>query len=320
MKAAQINKYGGYEVFEINNDAPKPTVGEGKVLVEVYAASINPFDKAVRAGFMKNMMPLNFPAILGGDFAGVVKEIGEGVTEFKVGDEVFGSANIFSGGSGSFAEFATAKARNAAIKPKNITFEQVGALPLVGSSAVQALEEHMNLHNDQKILIHGGAGGIGHIAIQLAKTLGAYVVTTVSGNDKDFVKQLGADEVIDYKNEKFEEKIKDPSTGSGQVFDAVFYTVGGEVTNKSLQVLKKGGVLVSMIGEPDAKFAEEREITAIRQGTKVNTKHLERLAQLIENGKIKVNIAKIFPLDQIQDAFKYQEELHSRGKIVLKIR
>jgi len=291
MKAAQINKYGGYEVFEINNDAPKPTVGEGKVLVEVYAASINPFDKAVRAGFMKNMMPLNFSAILGGDFAGVVKEIGEGVTEF-----------------------------NAAIKPKNITFEQVGALPLVGSSAVQALEEHMNLHNDQKILIHGGAGGIGHIAIQLAKTLGAYVVTTVSGNDKDFVKQLGADEVIDYKNEKFEEKIKDPSTGSGQVFDAVFDTVGGEVTNKSLQVLKKGGVLVSMIGEPDAKFAEEREITAIRQGTKVNTKHLERLAQLIENGKIKVNIAKIFPLDQIQDAFKYQEELHSRGKIVLKIR
>ena len=169
MKAAQINKYGGIEEFEINNETSKPTVSKGKVLVEVYAASINPFDKTVRSGFVKNMMPLNFPVVLGGDFSGVIKELGEGVAEFKVGDEVYGSANIFSGGSGSFAEFAILKARNMAIRPKNISFEEAAALPLVGSSAVQALEEHMKLQRDQRILIHGGAGGIGHIAIQLAK-------------------------------------------------------------------------------------------------------------------------------------------------------
>ena len=311
MKAVQINKYGGYEVLEINENAAKPSPGKGQVLVEVHTASINPFDWKVRAGYMKDFMPLNFPAILGGDFSGIVKEIGEGVAEFKVGDEVYGSANVFSGGSGSFAEFAVAGTINAAKKPKKVDFIQAAALPLVGSSAVQALKQHMNLRRSNRILIHGGAGGIGHIAVQLAKALGSYVATTVNADDKDFVRQLGVDEIIDYKSEKFEEKIKD--------FDAVFDTVGGETTNKSFKVLKKGGVLVSMLGQPDAKFAQEYGVTAIGQGTKVNTQHLNRLAKLVDSGKIKVNIAKIFSLDQIKEAFKYQEEGHPRGKVVLKM-
>ncbi|OGK26525.1 hypothetical protein A2954_00990 [Candidatus Roizmanbacteria bacterium RIFCSPLOWO2_01_FULL_37_12] len=312
MKAVQINKYGGYDVLVVKKYVPRPTIGEGQALVEIYAASINPFDKTVRSGGMQKIVPLQFPITLGGDFSGVVKEIGEGVSEFKIGDEVYGSANIFSGGSGSFAEFATAKIRNVAMKPKNTSFQEAAALALVGSSAVQALEEHIKLQSGNKILIHGGAGGIGHVAIQLAKALGAYVATTVSSDDKEFVIQLGTDEIIDYKNEKFEEKIKD--------FDAILDTVGGEVTNKSLAVLRKGGTLVSMIGQPDLKLAEKLGVIAIRQRTRVSTQHLERLAQLVENGNIKIKIAKIFPLDQVREAFKYQEEGYPRGKVVIKVK
>ncbi len=312
MKAVQINKYGGYEVLEVNDNTAKPSVGKGQVLVEVQAASINPFDWKVRAGYMKDFMPLNFPATMGGDFAGVVIEVGEGVSDFRVGDEVYGSANIFSGGSGSFAEFAAANTVNTAIKPKNTSFVEAAALPLVGSSSVQALEEHIKLKGGEKILIHGGAGGIGHISIQVAKAIGAYVVTTINTDDKDFVRQFGADEVIDYKSEKFEEKLKD--------FDAVFDTVGGETTNKSFQVLKKGGVLVSMAGQPDSKLAEKFGVTAIGQGSKVNSQNLNRLTELVDSQKIRVNIDKVFPFEETKEAFRYQEEVHPRGKVVLKIK
>ena len=322
MKAVQINKYGGYDVLEVNENATKPKTGEEQVLVEVYAVSINPFDYKVRSGMYKNMMPLKFPSTVGGDFAGVVKEVSEGVYDLKVGDEVYGSANVFSGGSGSFADFTVAPAINLARKPKNADFIEAAALPLVGSSAVQALEEHIKLQNGptfakasagkQKILIHGGAGGIGHIAIQLAKTLGSYVATTVSTDDKEFVKKLGADEVVDYKLKKFEEILKD--------FDAIFDTVGGETTSRSFKVMKKGGMLVSMVGQPDAKLASEYGVTAIGQGSKVNTQHLNRLAELVETGKIRVNIDKVFLLGEIKEAFKYQEEGHLRGKVVLEVK
>src|SRR3989338_9222057 len=312
MKAVQINRYGGYEVLEINQNAPTPSIDKEQVLVKVQAASINPFDGAVRSGALQKMAPLQFPITLGGDFSGIVSEVGTDVSEYKVGDEVYGSANILSGGSGSFAEYAQVRISNMAKKPKNADFIESAALPLVGSSAVQALEEHIKLQNKQKILIHGGAGGIGHIAIQLAKALGAYVATTVSTDDMEFVIQLGTDEIIDYKNEKFEEKIKD--------FDAILDTVGGEVTNKSLAVLRKGGTLVSMIGQPDLKLAEKLGVIAIRQRTRVSTQHLERLAQLVENGNIKIKIAKIFPLDQVREAFKYQEEGYPRGKVVIKVK
>ncbi len=322
MKAAQINKYGGVDVIIINGTAAKPNPRQGQILVEVLAASINPFDSAVREGYMHKMRPLEFPATLGGDFAGVIAEVGENIADFKIGDEVYGSANFFNGGSGSFAEFTLSNGSNSALKPKTINFLEAASLPLVGSSAIQALEEHIKLQKKgpafakasagkQKILIHGGAGGIGTVAIQLAKTLGAYVATTVSNDDKDFVKSLGADVVIDYKAQKFEEILKD--------FDAVYDTVGGETTNRSFKVLKKGGVIVSMLGQPNPDLAQKYGVTAIGQGTKVNTHHLTRLAKLVDSGKIKVNVDKIFPLSQIKEAFKYQENGHPRGKVVLKI-
>lgn len=302
MKAVQINKYGGRDVLEVNNDAPKPTPRENQVLVEVRAVSINPVDWKIREGYFKQA-PLQFPLTLGGDFAGVVVESGE---------EFFGTATALGGGSGSFAEFAAANTDSIAPKPKSASFEEAAALPLAGSSAVQALEEHIKLQNGQKILIHGGAGGIGHLAVQFAKALGAYVATTVSTDDVDFVRSLGADEVIDYKTQDFENVLKDMA--------AVFDTVGGETRDKSLGVLKKGGILVSMLGEPNPELVQKYGVSAIGQNTSTNTAHLTRLAQLVDAGKVKVNVDKTFSLDQAKEAFAYQEDVHPRGKVVLKIK
>lgn len=312
MKAVQINSYGGTEVLEINDNVPMPQPSKGQVLVENHAASINPIDWKIRAGYLKEMMPLSFPVILGGDFAGRVVELGEGITEFKVGDKVYGSAIVLNGGSGSFAQVLAANIANLAHKPKNIDFIEAAALPLVGASAIQALEDHIKLHKGQKILIHGGAGGIGHISIQLAKALGAVVVTTVSTKDMDFVKNLGADQVIDYSAQPFEQIVKD--------IDSVFDTVGGQTSDKSFQVLKRGGMIVSMIGQPNLVLAEKYGITAIGQNTNTNTEHLNRLAELVMSRKIKVHVDKIFPLQKAQEAFKHLEEGHPRGKVVLKIK
>ena len=311
MKAVQINTYGGNEVLEINGNASKPTLAQGQVLVEVHAASLNPVDGAIRAGYLKEMVPLSFPATLGGDFSGVVTEGGEAVSDFKVGDPVYGQAILLNGGSGSLAQFVAANTANTARKPQNVNYVEAAALPLAGVSALQALEEHIKLEAGQKILIHGGAGGIGTIAIQLAKSLGGYVATTVRADDRDYVKELGADQVIDYQNEAFEEMLRE--------FDAVLDTVGGEITNKSFQVLKKGSILVSMLGQPNPERAEKYGVTAIGQSTNTNTQHLNRLAELIDGGKIKVQLDKVFPLEQAREAFKHLEEGHPRGKVVVKI-
>lgn len=313
MKAAQYQRYGGPEVIEINENAPKPTAASGQVLVEVYAASLNPIDWKVRAGYFKSM-PLKFPVTIGGNFSGVITQLGESVSEFKVGNEVFGQALVLNGGSGSLAKFTASNVANTALKPKSINHVEAASLPLVGTSTIQALEEHIGLGKagNKKILIHGGAGGIGTIAIQLAKYLGAYVATTVSTDDKEYAKQLGADIVIDYKNEKFEDMLKD--------YDAVFDTVGGDTTDRSFKVLKRGGVLVSMVGEPTKELAKKFNVTAIGQMTNTDVNHLKRLAELVDNGVIKPQVDKVFPLEQAREAFEYLEKSHPRGKVIVKIK
>lgn len=307
MKAAQINQHGGPEVIAIN-EIDKPTPKDGQVLVEVHAASINPFDSKIRGGAME----IPFPFTIGGDYAGTVVAVGTGVLDFKTGDGVYGSAIVLSGGSGAMSEFATANLKNSARKPEKTTWEEAAALPLVGSSAIQALLDHIHLQSGQKILIHGGAGGIGHIAIQIAKALGGFVATTVSAKDIDFVKSLGADEVIDYKAQKFEEMLKD--------YDAVYDTVGGPTTDASFRVLKKGGVLVSMLGQPNETLAKEHEVTAIGQGTHTNAEHLQQLAKFVDDGKVKIHIDKTFPLSEVKEAFTYQETNHPQGKVIIKIK
>ncbi len=311
MKAVQIDSYGGASVLGVVENATKPVASAGQVLVRVHAVSINPFDWKLRAGYAKDYLPLKFPIVMGGDFAGVVVSLGEKVTGFGVGDEVYGQAAVYAGGSGAFAEFATAVVGKIAKKPKNVDFVEAASLPLVGLSALQVLETHIKLKGGRKILIHGGAGGIGSLAIQIAKALGAYVATTVSSDDLEFARSLGADEVIDYKSQVFEEKLKD--------FDAVFDTVGGEITNKSFKVLKKGGIIVSMAGAPSAELAKEYGVVAIGQMTNGTTEGLKRLAELVESGKVKAQVDKVFPLTEVKAAFRHLEQGHPRGKVVMTI-
>jgi len=312
MKAAQINKYGGSEVVEINKNAPKPAVSQGHLLVEVHAAGVNPVDWKIREGYMQQMVPLQFPATLGGDFSGVVAEIGGGVSGFKNGDEVYGYASVLSGGSGSFAEFALADAKTTARKPENISHVEAGALPLTGVSAWQALVDHIGISGGKKILIHGGAGGIGTIAVQLARHIGAYVAATASAKDLQHVKELGADEALDYKNQSFEDMLHN--------YDAVFDTVGGETYERSFKVLRKGGIIVSMLEQPRSELMEQYGVNAIGQFTQVDSERLAKLAELVDKSVIKVHVDKTFPLEQAGEALAYLQQGHPRGKVVLKMK
>ena len=311
MKSAQISKYGSSEVIEINQNTSEPTVSSGKVLVIIKAAGVNPVDWKIREGGMQQIISLQFPSILGIDFSGVIKQIGEDLypSDFKQGDEVYGQAGVISGGSGAFAEMALVNTESIANKPKSLSHVEAAALPLVGVSAWKALMENIELSKDQKILIHGGAGGIGSIAIQLAKNLGAYVATTVSANDKQFVQELGADVVIDYKTQTFEDVLHE--------YDAVFDTVGGETYTRSFKVLKKGGIIVSMLEQPNSELMSRYGIKAIFQFTQADRELLRKLAQWVDENNIRVNVEKTFSLEDTGKALDYQKDLHPRGKVVL---
>jgi len=311
MKAAQLTHYGGKEAVKIA-DVSTPTTSDGKILVEVYAAGVNPVDWKIQLGYLKDYMPLELPATLGGDFAGIVTEVGNGVTEFRKGDEVYGQASVLAGSSGSFAEFALTNSTTIAPKPKKINFVEAGSLPLAGTSAIQAMTEHIKLKKGQKILIHGGAGGIGSMAIQIAKHLGAHVATTVSPNDMGYVKELGADQIIDYKSQKFEDVVKD--------YDAVFDTAGGDNANRSISVLKQGGTLVSMAGQVDEELAKIHGITAISQMSQVTTEHLHKLTELVDNGVVKIHVEKTFRLEEAVEALDYLENTPPKGKVVIRIK
>lgn len=312
MKAAQINTYGGSDVVEITHGAAKPAAPAEGLLVQVYAAGVNPVDWKIREGYLKKMVPLQFPATLGGDFSGVVIDVGDGVADFNPGDEVYGQAIIVGGGSGSFAEFATTNAGSAAQKPKTVSHTEAAALPLAGVSALQALTEHMQLSGGHKILIHGGAGGIGTMAIQLAKHLGAEVATTATAAEKHYVQQLGAAEIIDYQNQRFEDVVKD--------FDAVFDTVGGETYERSFRVLKRGGIIVSMVEQTRGDLMERYGVTAVAQATRVTSERLTQLADLVDQRAVTVHLDKLFSLEQAGEALAYLQTGQPHGKVVLQIK
>jgi alcohol dehydrogenase len=314
MKSIQIKRYGNSDVVEVNDTASVPTVSTGKILVNVKASGVNPADWKIREGYFQQMAPLQFPSTLGMDFSGFVKQRGEDdmSSDFKEGDEVYGQASVFSGGSGAFAELALANKDSIAYKPKTLNHAEAAALPLVGVSAWQALVENIGLTNGQKILLHGGAGGIGSIAIQLAKHLGAHVTTTASTNDKEFVQRLGADQVIDYKTENFEDMPHD--------YDSVFDTVGGDTYKRSFKVLKKGsGIIVSMLEQPNSELMNQYGIKAVFLFSQVNRQRLAKLAQWVDQNNIKVNVDKTFSLDQASKALDYQKDVHPRGKVVLTV-
>src|SRR5215204_3569841 len=299
MKSIQIKKYGGSDVVEVNKTASVSSISSAKILVNVKASGVNPSDWKIREGYFHQMAPLQFPSTLGGDFSGIVKQIGEDddiSSDFKQGDEVYGYISVLSGGSGAFAELALANKDNIAYKPKSLNHLEAAGLPLVGVCAWQALVENIGLSKDQKILIHGGAGGIGSIAIQLAKHL---------------VQQLGADQIIDYKKENFEDVIHD--------YDAVLDTVAGETYKRSFKVLKRGGIIVSMLEQPNTELMNQYGIKAIFLFSQVNRQRLTRLAQWVDQNNIKVNIDKTFPLDEADKALDYQNGVHPRGKLVLTV-
>jgi alcohol dehydrogenase len=307
MIAAQITRFGHPNVLKIN-DIPEPEPHDGQVLVEVHASSINPFDTIMREGQVK--FPL--PATLGGDIAGVVKKVSSGVSHVKPGDSVYGQANVLSGASGAFAEFATTGANQVARIPKNLSFSEAASLVLTGLSALQVIEGKMKLQSGQTILIHGAAGGIGSVAVQIAKHLGAVVTAAATGRGVEYVKALGADHSIDYQAGPFEAGL------SG--FDAVFATVPGDIVDRSFQVLRRGGILVSMLGTPSAELAAKYGVTAIGQQTRTSPESLNRLSELVEQRAVSPHIDQVFALPEIAKAFEARESGHPLGKVVVQIR
>lgn len=309
MKAAQIDDYGGAEKIRLREIAV-PLPGPGQVLIQVLAASLNPFDTKLREGVMHDSIPLSFPYTPGGDVAGVVESIGTATTEFNVGDMVYGQASAISGGSGSLAEYALASPKQLALAPTTITMVDAATLPLVGVSALQALTEHIKLQAGQKLFINGGTGGIGTIAIQIAKHIGAYVAVTATGNGMTLASQLGADEIIDYRTDRFTDKLRD--------FDAVFDTVGQDF-DLALRILKPGGAAVSMVATADEALASRLDVTAISQATKVTSEKLKKVASLVDAGAIKPQVSAVYPLEEVAVAFQAREHGEASGKIAIRI-
>ncbi|USN96158.1 MAG: NADP-dependent oxidoreductase [Candidatus Nomurabacteria bacterium] len=310
MKAAQINDYGDSSSIQIN-EAEKPTVTDDKVLVEVGAAGLNPFDLAVLAGFAKSMAPLVFPATLGQDFAGTIVEVGANVSNFAIGDRVYGTANAMFGGSGAFAEFTLADVSNIAHTPDELSDVEAASLPTAGISALQAIDT-MNVQNGNNVFINGGSGGVGSIAIEIAKSRGAHVATTVSGVNIDYTKSLGADEVIDYKTVLYSDVIHD--------YDSLLNNVRSNDNDKLLRTLKKGGVAVSLVGPFDEDLAKKLGVATSAQMTHINNESLTKLAQLIDQGVVHATIDRTLSLNQIKDAYDALANESIRGKIVISIR
>jgi NADPH:quinone reductase-like Zn-dependent oxidoreductase len=332
MRALVFKRYGGLDQVAFA-DIPQPVPKPGEILVQVHAAGVNPVDNRIRAGKMKAIIPLQLPATLGSDVAGVVVEVGHRVTRFKPGDAVF--ASIFERRTGAIADFAIVPENAAAMKPARLDFMEAASIPMVGLTAWQALKERARIRAGQRVFIPAGSGGIGTFAIQLAKHLGAEVATTTSTENVDLVRSLGADEAIDYKTQRFEEVLGD--------YDAVLATLPGESLEKAFQILKPKGIVISLVGPPDPAFGRTRGVNALvlfvlwllsrkvhRLARARDVEYLFRLVHpdggqlaeigaLLEAGMIRPVIDKIFPFDRAKEALAYLEEGRAKGKVVVQI-
>lgn len=333
MRALVFKRYGRADQIAFA-DIPQPTPGPDEILVQVHAVGLNPIDNIIPKGTFKPILRFHLPATLGSDLAGVVVEVGSRVTRFKPGDAVF--ASIFEMNGGALAEFAVVPENAAALKPDNLDFVQAASIPMVGLTSWQALKERTHLKPGQKIFIPAGSGGIGTFAIQLAKYLGARVGTTTSTGNVDLVSRLGADEVIDYKKQEFEEVLRD--------YDAVLGTLRGDALEKALRILKPGSTVVSLIGPPDAAFARARRMNffmvfvfgllsqkMIRNARKRGAEYsflfahpdgqqLAEIGDILKTGHIRPVIDKVFPFDQAKYGLAYLEKGRARGKVVVAVR
>ncbi|MEU1471543.1 NADP-dependent oxidoreductase [Streptomyces sp. NPDC005761] len=331
MKTFMIERYGD-EAGVHAGEMPEPRTGPDDVLVRIHAASVNPLDLRLRDGAFKAFLPYRLPLVLGNDFAGVVVRTGPAVTRFAVGDEVY--ARPDRNRIGTFAELIAVHEKDVALKPAGLSMEEAASLPLVALTAWQALVERAQVRPGQKVLIHGGAGGLGTIAVQLAKHLGAHVATTASTAKTGLVKELGADVVVDYKRQDFQTVLSD--------YDVVLDTLGDETLKKSLRVLKPGGKVVSVAGPPDAAFARElglnaalrlvmsalsfrtrrraarRDVTYSFLFMRADGDQLGEITQLVEAGTIRPVVDRVFPFDQTPEALEYVEKGRAKaGKVVV---
>ena len=333
MKAFIVDRYGSADHVHFS-EVPQPEMQEDDVLVQIHAAGVNPLDSKIRSGEFKLLLPYRFPLILGNEFAGVVVRVGSRVRRFKSGDEVY--ARPAKDRIGTFAEFIAVKEDDVALKPAGLTMEEAASIPLVGLTAWQALIEMANLKRGQKVLIHAGSGGVGTFAIQLAKHVGAIVATTTSTANVDLVKRLGADIVIDYKKDRFEEVLRD--------CDVVLNSLDGETLKKSLLVLKPGGKLISISGPPDPEFARELGLSwilglvmrllsfRIRRQAKhhqvnysflfmrASGDQLRQISSLVEAGAVRPVLDRIFPFESTKEAMAYVDTGRSKGKVVVSVR
>ncbi|MGX5186828.1 NADP-dependent oxidoreductase [Streptomyces avermitilis] len=331
MKTFMIERYGDKAGVRAG-EMPDPQVGADDILVQIHAASVNPLDLRLRDGDFKAFLPYRLPLILGNDLAGVVVQVGSAVTRFAVGDEVY--ARPDKDRIGTFAELIAVHQDDVAAKPATLTMEEAASLPLVALTSWQALVERAHVLPGQKVLIHAGSGGVGTIAVQLAKQLGAHVATTASTAKADLMKELGADVVVDYKKQAFETVLHG--------YDVVLDTLGGETLEKSLQVLKPGGKVISIAGPPDPAFARElgakpilrlamsalsfrtrrrakrRNVTYSFLFMKASGDQLRELTPLIDTGKIRPVVDRVFPFAETRQAMEYVEKGRAKaGKVVV---
>jgi NADPH:quinone reductase-like Zn-dependent oxidoreductase len=333
MKAALIDRYGSNDAVSVA-DIDIPTLGVSDLLVRVHAASVNPLDIRTRDGKLKTLLKYRFPLVLGNDLSGVVSDVGSRVTRFKKDDAVY--ARVDTNRIGTFAEFAVVRDGAAALKPTNVTFEEAASLPLVALTAWQALVEIGRLGANQRVLIHAGSGGVGSVAIQLARHMGATVFTTVGKRNVELVKRLGANVAIDYRSERFEDAAKD--------CDVVLDSAGGDTLVRCFECVKPGGVVVSINSStPSPAFARSWGLNPIivfairvlsRKTLAAARKHqaryeyffvhadgeqLREIARLVESGAITPLVDKVFRLDEVRDAFAYSESGRATGKVVIKV-
>lgn len=308
MTAVRVHQFGGADQLQLETIArPEPKVGE--VLVRVKAVGVLPAEVKTRQGYFKNFRPTTFPYIPGSAFSGVVEAVGEGVTAFKVDDTVFGRTN-----NGAYAEFLTAAANTVALKPEAVSFAEAATISGGATTAWVSLFDNAHIEAGQRVLVHAAAGGVGLFAVQLARWKGAHVTGTASAANLDFVRSLGAEQVVDYAAAPFEDTLSD--------FDVVLDAVGGDTTTRSMKVLKRGGILVSLLGEPDQAAAGQYGIRAISNSVSQpfpSSDLLQTIAGLLANGTIKTAIAAEYPLADVRQAHVRVETGHSRGRVVLRV-
>lgn len=308
MRALLMTGYGASDVLRVDRIAV-PTPASGEVRIRIHAASVNPIDWKIRSGRLQRNYSVNLPYIPGRDVAGIVDAVGAGVTRWKVGDAV-----VAVTGGGGLAEYVIAPADNVASKPTKLSFEQAAGIPTASLAAWRTLITNGDIKRGQRVLIHGAAGGVGSTAVQLAHWRGAHVIATASERNHDYLKSIGADEVIDYRTTRFEDVVKD--------VDVVLDNVGGDTLQRSPAVLKEGGTLLTIVGMPPAQACSERKLRCPTPSTATQQKpgeELTQLGQLFDSGTLQMSVEKVFPLEQAAQALELSETGRARGKIVVRV-